>query len=239
VDELVVTDTMPTFAPIGLQLTLVFNDDLLDVTFDSSVVTSNQTVTVAPAGGTLSIDAIDWYQVEGVTGTGVSYSGTTGSLVNTSSGTLTVDETGRTATIVATNYTGTIATGFPNGYATVDASKLSKWAIASGLTQANVVDGGAAYLDNYLLNIDESIDATISIKSIVVDSVAEKATITVEASNAAVDFTGLNGELVVWTSETLTSWGEPTTYTIKSTTATVVTIEVPYAAGNFIKARVQ
>jgi len=97
----------------------------------------------------------------------------------------------------------------------------------------------AAYLDNYLLNIDESIAADLEITSIVIDTVLEIATITVGATDAAVDFNELNGTLVVWTSDDLNAWGEPSTYDITVTTAAEVTIEVPYAAGSFIKARVE
>ena len=238
-DDLVVADWTTPLKSTGLLLTLSFNDDLLDVTFDSSAVTNGQVVTVGASGSALAIQAIDWYQVNGVTGTGVSYSGSTGSLSQASSGTVTVDQSGRTATIEASQYTGTIPTGLPGAYANVPADKLSAWAVASGLTQAQVMANAADYLDNYLLNIDESIDANLEITSITIDEVAEIATITVSATDPAVNFNSINGELVVWTSDDLTSWGEPVSYSISLTTASEVTIDVPYAAGSFIKARVE
>lgn len=232
-DDLVIADWTTPLTQTSLQLTLVFNDDWMDVTFNSSAVTSNQTVTIAPAGGALAIQAIDWYQVQGVTGTGVSYSGTTGSLANASSGTVTVDATGRTATIEASQYTGTIPTGLPGTYANVPADKLAAWAVASGLSQAQVMANAADYLDNYLLNVDETISADIEITSIVIDEVNETATITVGATDAAVNFTSLNGTLVVSTSDDLVSWSDQTIeFSEQATEATVV---VPYTAGNFLK----
>jgi len=236
VDELVVADTVDLTPPSSLTLTLSFNDALLDVFIDGNPVANNDSIA---SGATLNINAIDWYQIEGVTGTGITYTGTTGSLVNVSTGDITADEAGRTATIAAVQYTGTIPTGLPGDYANVPADKLAAWAVNSGLTEAQVLANAADYLDNYLLNIDESISADLEITSIVVDPDNEIATITVAATSAAVDFTELNGTLVVWTSDDLTAWGEPVSYAITLELAAEVTIEIPYAAGNFIKARVE
>ena len=242
-DELVVTDNDPTFnLNTGLLLTLAFDDSVLDVTFDSTSMTNGQTVTVASGGSPLSIVATNWYQINSVSGEGVTYSGPTGSQTNSSSGTISVDQSGRTATIVATNYTGTIPTGLSGEYANVPADKLSAWAIASGLSEADVADHASDYLNNYLLNIDESINATIAIGSITYDSTHEEATITVVASDdAAVDFTKLNGSLVIWTSDDLaSSWGTPTQTDLTFTPgATSVTVVVPTAKGKYIKAKVQ
>ena len=234
VDELVVSDTVDLTPPSSLTLTLSFNDTLLDVFIDGNPVANNDSIA---SGATLNINAIDWYQVEGVTGTGITYTGTTGSLVNVSTGDITADEAGRTATIAAIQYTGTIPTGFPGAYANVPADKLAAWAVSSGLTEAQVMANAADYLDNYLLNIDESINAQLEITSIVIDTVNEIATITVAATDPAVDFALLNGTLVVWTSDDLAAWGEPTSYDITPpvSPAAEVTIEVPYAAGNFLK----
>ncbi len=240
VDDLVVANYLTPLKTTGLLLTLSFNDTLLDVTFNSAAVTNGEVVTVAPAGGALAINAIDWYQINGVSGTGVAYTGSTGQQVKVSSGTITVDETGRTATIGASQYTGTIATGLPGSYANVPADKLAAWAVNSGLTEEQVIDNASAYLDNYLLNIDESINANISIESIVYDAAEEEATITVVADNAAVDFTDLNGTLVIWTSDDLAAWGEPTqTHLTFTPGVSSVTVVVPAADGTFIKAKVQ
>jgi len=240
-DELVVTDNEPTFnLSTGLLLTLSFDDTLLDVTFDSTSMTNGQTVTVASGGSPLSIVATNWYQINSVSGEGVTYSGPTGSQINSSSGTISVDQSGRTATIIATNYTGAIPTSLSGEYANMPADKLSAWAIASGLSEADVADHASDYLDNYLLNIDESINATIAIDSITYNPTAEEATITVVASDAAVDFTKLNGSLVIWTSDDLASWGTPTQTDLTFTPgATSVTVVVPTAKGKYIKAKVQ
>ncbi len=239
VDDLVVAREITPFGgQAALTLTLAFNDDLLDVTVDGQPVLPNAEVV---SGATLVINAIDWYQINSVDGEGTTFSGTTGALVGEATGTISADVAGRTATINAGQYTGSIPTGLPQGpYATLPADKLAAWAVASGLTEQEVALNAADYLDNYLLNIDESINADLEITSIELDDVNGIATITVGATNAAVDFTDLNGTLVISTTENLANpFGYPTTYTITKTGATEVTIQVPYIAGNFIKAVVQ
>ena len=240
VDDLVVArDITPFGGSAALTLTLAFNDDLLDVTADGTPVAPNAEVV---SGATLVINAIDWYQINSVTGDGITFSGTTGELEGESTGTISADVAGRTATIAANQYTGTIPTGFPPGhpYETLPAYKLAAWAVESGLSEQDVMLNAADYLDNYLLNIDESISAQLEITSVVLDSVNEIATITVGATHPAVDFTDLNGTLVVWTTEDLAvAFGNPQMFTITLQGAAEVTIQVPYAAGNFIKAVVQ
>jgi hypothetical protein len=207
--------------------------------FDGATpVASNAVVT---SGTTLTINAIDWYQISSVTGEGITYTGTSGVMTNTSTGTITADIAGRTATINASQFTGgTIPTGLTGDYATVPADKLAAWAVKSGLSIAQVSANAADYLDNYLLNIDESIAAQLQITSIVYDPVNEIATITVGATDPAVDFTKLNGTLVVQTTDNLAGdFGATTEYTITLTAAGEVTIEVEAIAGNFIRAYVQ
>jgi hypothetical protein len=76
-DELVVSDEAPYFStPAAIMLTLVFNDNLMDVTQDAVTLASNDQVAV---GSTISIDAIDWYEIASVTGDGVVYTGPIGS----------------------------------------------------------------------------------------------------------------------------------------------------------------
>lgn len=239
VDDLVVArDITPFGGQAALTLTLAFNDDLLDVTADGTLVTPNAEVV---SGATLVINAIDWYQIDSVTGDGITFSGGTGAMTNTTTGTIEADVEGRTATIAASQYSGgSVPTGLAAPYDTVPADKLAAWAVASGLTEQDVALNAADYLDNYLLNIDESISAQLEITSVVLDSVNEIATITVGATDPAVDFTDLNGTLVVTTTEDLAvAFGNPQTFTITATGAAEVTIQVPYAAGNFIKAVVQ
>jgi len=239
VDDLVVArDITPFGGQAALTLTLAFNDDLLDVTADGTPVAANAEVV---SGATLVINAIDWYQIDSVTGDGITFSGGTGAMTNTTTGTVSADVEGRTATIAASQYSGgSVPTGLAAPYDTVPADKLAAWAVASRLTEQDVAQNAEDYLDNYLLNIDESVSAQLEITSVVLDSVNEIATITVGATDSAVDFTDLNGTLVVTTTEDLAvAFGNPQTFTITATGAAEVTIQVPYAAGNFIKAVVQ
>ena len=239
VDDLVVArDITPFGGQAALTLTLAFNDDLLDVTADGTPVAANAEVV---SGATLVINAVDWYQIDSVTGDGITFSGGTGAMTNTTTGTIEADVEGRTATIAASQYSGgSVPTGLAAPYDTVPADKLAAWAVESGLSEQDVALNAADYLDNYLLNIDESISAQLEITSVVLDSENEIATITVGATDPAVDFTDLNGTLVVTTTEDLAvAFGNPQTFTITATGAAEVTIQVPYAAGNFIKAVVQ
>lgn len=242
VDDLVVARDITSFAgQAGLELTLVFNDDWLNVFDGATPVASNAVVT---SGTTLTINAIDWYQISSVTGDGITYNGTTGELEDESTGTITADGPDKTATINASQYTGSFPTGFPSGhpYETLPANKLAAWAVKSGLSIAQVSANATDYLDNYLLNIDESINAELQITSIVYDPdpLGEKATITVRATDPAVDFTKLNGKLVVQTTDDLaTGFGATTEYDITLTEAGEVTIKVNAAAGNFIRAYVK
>ena len=240
VDDLVVArDITPFAGQAGLTLTLAFDDDVLDVLVDGQPV---QPSAVVESGSTLAITAVDWYQINSVTGDGITYTGTTGELIGDATGTISADVAGRTATINASQYTGSIPTGLPGAYANIPADKLAAWAVASGLGEQDVMLNAADYLDNYLLNIDESIDAQLQITSIVYDPdpLGEKATITVSATDPAVDFTKLNGTLVVQTTDDLaTGFGATTEYDITLTAAGEVTIKVEAIAGNFIRAYVQ
>jgi hypothetical protein len=240
VDDLVVTDTIVPFQTAGTTLTLVFNDNLLNV-FDvnDAGVASNATIT---SGATLKIYTEDWYQINSITGDGIAWTGTTlgGDLVTNATGTVTADAAGRTATINAGLYTGTIQTGLTGTYATVPADKLAAWAIANSLTLADVVANAADYLDNYLMNVGVGVDTGIEITSIVYDPTTEKATITVEATDPNVNFNGLNGTLTVWTSDDLTTLGSTTKFTREiNVPGAVATFVVDEVAGKFIRARVE
>jgi len=105
VDDLVVADTIVAFQTAGLTLTLAFNDDLLNVTADSVAVTPGAQVN---NGATLTIYTEDWYQINSITGDGITWTGTTlgGDLVTNATGTVTADAAGRTATINAGLFTG-------------------------------------------------------------------------------------------------------------------------------------
>jgi len=239
VDDLVVTDTIVPFQTAGTTLTLVFNDNLLNV-FDvnDAGVASNATIT---SGATLKIYTEDWYQINSIGGDGIEWIGDTpGELVTNVTGTISADVAGRTATIEAGLYTGTIQTGLTGTYATVPADKLAAWAIANSLTLADVVANAADYLDNYLMNVGVGVDTGIEITSIVYDPTTEKATITVEATDPNVNFNGLNGTLTVWTSDDLTTLGSTTKFTREiNVPGTVATFVVDEVAGKFIRARVE
>ncbi len=239
VDDLVVTDTIVPFQTAGTTLTLVFNDNLLNVfDIDNASVASNATIT---SGATLKIYTEDWYQINSIGGDGIEWTGDTPSeLVTNVTGTISADVAGRTATIEAGLYTGTIQTGLTGTYATVPADKLASWAVANSLTLADVVANAADYLDNYLMNVGVGVDTGIEITSIVYDPTTEKAKITVEATDPNVNFNGLNGTLTVWTSDDLTTLGSTTGFSRQINEAgTVATFVVDEVAGKFIRARVE
>jgi hypothetical protein len=240
VDDLVVADYHTPFGGgAGLTLTLVFNDNLLNVfDIDNASVASNATIT---SGATLKIYTEDWYQINSIGGDGIEWTGDTpGELVTNVTGMISADVAGRTATINAGLFTGTIPTGLTGPNATVPADKLASWAVANQLSLANVIANAGDYLDNYLLNISPSVDADIEITSIVYDPVAETATITVEATSTAVDFNTINGTLTVRTGDDLTALGATTEFTFSiDTPGEVVTFVVNEVAGKFIRARVE
>ena len=240
VDDLVVADYHTPFGGgAGLTLTLVFNDNLLNV-FDvnDAGVASNATIT---SGATLKIYTEDWYQINSIGGDGIEWIGDTpGELVTNVTGTISADVAGRTATIEAGLFTGTIPTGLTGPNATVPADKLASWAVANSLTLADVVANAADYLDNYLMNVGVGVDTGIEITSIVYDPTTEKAKITVEATDPNVNFNGLNGTLTVWTSDDLTTLGSTTGFSRQINEAgTVATFVVDEVAGKFIRARVE
>ena len=241
VDDLVVAREAAPFSggQTGITLTLVFDDDVLDVTVNSDPVADGDPV---ESGSTLVITAIDWYQINSITGEGISYDGDTGEQTLTSTGTITADGPGRTATIDASQLTGNISTDLGGAYNSIPADKLAAWAVKSGLSFQDVQANAADYLDNYLLNIDESIDAQIKITGIVYDPVTETATITVSATDPAVDFTKLNGTLVVQTADDLASGfndADDEQYYEINLDEGEATIEVNAAGGSFIKATVK
>lgn len=245
VDELVVTDISPTHNTTGLLLTLAFNDNWLDVFVNSAAVTNGEQIA---SGSEVTMNTIEWYQLNSITGTGITTNlvsgGIGGNMKTNAVVEITAEEAGLTATINVGQFTGEIPTGLSEEYATVPADKLAAWAVSSGLSINQVIANAADYLDNYLLNVDEETTATLKITSIVYDGTKATITVMADVSNPSdpVDLTeaGLNGELVVWTTEDLAgSWGEPASYSFGTRTSTSVTIEVPVLNGKFIRARVQ
>ncbi len=245
VDDLVVADTyVPFGGGAALTLTLVFNDNLLNVfDIDNVSISSNATIT---SGTDLKIYAADWYQINSIGGTGIDWTGDTpGELVTNVTGTISADVAGRTATIEAGLYTGTIQTGLTGTYATVPADKLASWAVANSLTLADVVANAADYLDNYLMNVGVGVDTGITITEIVYDPADGTATIKVGANASAVDFNELNGTLVVWTCDELDNangFTEPdeTLFNVTIDASGVeATVVVENLGGKFIRAVVR
>jgi len=242
IDELVVADQANGITtPTSVLLTLTF-DSTVTVLDGTTPVSTGGTVAV---GDTIHISTADWYELISVVGTDVTYSDSArlgaGQRVMTSSGTLAAGAA-TAVTITAAQFTGPQTTGLGAPYDVVDGAKLSAWAVANHKTIQNMLDDGSKWLDEYLLNIAPNDAATkLAITDIVIDPVAETATITVTGAGVAVDFTKLNGTLVVYTATTLaggfheTAIGNYTPHPANGS-ATVV---VKYAAGSFIKAVVK
>ena len=229
IDELVVTDSL--LPPHGVYL--AFNEALVSVTKGGSTVQSNALI-ITPAE--IVIDAADWYQIASVTGSVYgAYSGPVGTLVNVSTGT--VDEVcGETVTITAVPYSSgsAISTGLGGS---LPADKVAAWALANTLGESDL---NGAMLDDYLMNVAPGTDAKPVITSIAVDEGTGVATISVKATSAGVDFTAINGTLVVYTADTLNeAFTESASFGVTVLGSDEVTIEVPLAAGKFIKAVVK
>ncbi|MDD2597727.1 MAG: hypothetical protein PHO37_00675 [Kiritimatiellae bacterium] len=187
-DELVVSDQMPVFpdAPSIIVLTLVAEGG--NVLF-SPAGTAN-------SGDLVTMTADDWFRIVSVTGP----------INEDLSGDLPAPNREFSSVLTATadcSVTVTVAqVSGPHeiGGTTFDLAKLSTWAIANTLGEGDV---GASDIDDYLLNVPPTTDATIEITSIVVDKGAGTTTITVGASDPLVDFTELNGTLYVYTTTDL------------------------------------
>jgi hypothetical protein len=223
-DELVVSDEMPTFpgAPVAITLTLVPGDG--NVSFSP--------VGPVESGTEVTITAVDWYRIASVTGPiNEDLSGAVGeaSVVTTLTAAASCSVTATVAQVSGT---------LPIGGLDLDLSKLSTWALGQSLGEGDIDAGN---IDDYLLNVDVGTDATIEITSIVVDETAGTTTITVGASKPAVDFTDINGTLTVYSTDDLAvDFAEvisvPVTITPAALQATIVIDEV---ADQFLKAVVK
>jgi len=239
VDELVVADSVDFGGATAILLTLAYNDTLCDVLTNSASVGNGGTV---ETGTIIEINCIDWYQVNSVAGTGITYGGTSGDFVQESTGTVEADEAGRTATITVGQYTGTFPMGLDAPYDTINGADLAAWGYSNGATQDAVEADPAAAIDDYLLNVPLGTDAALVITSITVDDTV--ATVVIEPTDGAVDLTAdaLNGTLNVYTTDDLAAGfpGTPSaTQSIVLETAGAVTVEVDVSAGDFIKAVVE
>jgi len=230
VDDLAVADDSDVVPPAAAMLTV-------NIVGSGSVLTNG--AAVANGGEVQSGTAIvptpdDWHRLHGVTGTEASYDGETGIV------TANPNAVDPSVTVTFTNVTGTLAMGGKD----VSAEKLAAWATGKNtpaLTEAQVSENGAAWYDEYLLNIAKNDGAsTIAITSISVD--ATEATIELAASSAAVDFTAsaLNGTLNVYTTDNLgTAFTLAGSFTVTPGENGTATVKVPVAQGNFIKAVVE
>ena len=235
VDELSVSDIVPDFGgSTGIYLTLVFDTAKIVVTTNGAAVADGGQLLTDTA---IVINAKPWYCI---TNTGALFTGgaTTnyvGTMITNVYGTVVAATAGLTNEIFAALYseTNALSTGLGN----YPADKVASWASGHGLNPGDLTTG---MLDDYLLNVAPATDAQIKITSIVYDAVNSKAVITVGASLPAVNFTNLNGTLVVSTTDDLaTSFSVIGTFTITLSTASEVTIDVPVGQGTFIKAVVQ
>lgn len=232
VDDLSVADGMAQAGSAGILLTLAFDSALVSVVQGETTLASNDTV---EASSTITITAADWYEIASVSGTGVTYDGTTGAGVTNSTGELSAAEAA-TVTIVAqaNTSTGAISTGLGGG--SLPANKVAAWALANELGSGDLTP---AMLDDYLMGVAPATDAKPEILSIVVDEAEEEITITVGATSQLVDLTKINGTIVVSTTGDLGTAFAPQSITPFSISSGSATIVVPFTAGNFIKVSVE
>ena len=261
VDDLVVTDVEPVFGPsTGVLLTLAFNDAKLGVKVNNVLVASGDTV----AGGkTVSIEAADWYVLDSVAITGagnsILYAGgvTDPADAKSVTGTVTVAIAG-TMTITAKEYEAedVFNTGLGGEYASIEYSKLKKWATKTEQSEASALASimDPANIDDYLLNVAPGTDAGILIGSINIDN--DMAIITVVPTLLVVDLMDINGTLRIMTCATLGgAWttrdidftfpiivddnGDPVLDVSNNPVLGDATVEVPITSGHFMKATVK
>jgi len=228
IDELVVTDDL---LPPQHEVTLAFNEALVSVTRGGIPVMSNGTIFVTSE---IVIDAADWHQIASVTGLFADvYDGPVGALINVSTGTLNAI-CGETVTITVVPYSGSISTVLG---ASLPADKVAAWALANTLGEGDL---DAAMLDDYLMNVAPGTEARPVITSISIDEDAGIATIKVGATSGAVDFSALNGTLVVCTANALEDeFAETASFAITVPGSDAVTVDVQLDAGAFMKAVVK
>jgi len=236
IDELVVTDQANgIYTPASVLLTLSF-DSTITVLDGATPVLTGGTVAV---GNTIHISTADWYELVSVVGADVTYSDSArlgvGNYIQTSSGTLAAGAA-TAVTITSAQFSGPMP-----GYG-FDGRKVSTWAMHYGKTQQNMVDNASLWVDEYLLNVaPDSGNTELKITDIVIDPVLETATITVAGATTSVNFTQLNGALVVYTAATLAGGfteAPALDFTVNPASGSAQVV-VKYAAGSFIKAVVK
>jgi len=229
VDDLVVSSMANGFGtPASILLTLAFDSSLLSVS-SGGAITNGGTVT---SGSTVVIDAIDWYEITGVTGTGVTYGGSTGARVNISTGLLSA-ATATTVTIGATQYSGS---PISTGAGSLPVAKVAAWAHNNGVAENGL--SGTAWYDDYLLNVAVGTDASLKISSITVGTDAA-VVITTDKPGTVTSLAGINGTLKYYTTDDLgTAFSGATTVDVSGAGASK-TVHVPLISGKFIKAKVE
>ncbi|MDD4103359.1 MAG: hypothetical protein PHU80_12115, partial [Kiritimatiellae bacterium] len=248
IDEFVIADEADLGGGAAVMLTLTWAEadiGLFTVKQNGSTVTRDSQI---ESGSAIEVVANDWYELASISGTGITIAETDGndnwyteagvandSLLTNFVGTVTANDTGLTATIDAQQFTGTLPAS--TGLEGVSASDLAAWAVLNKYSLAEIVTGGEAYYNAFLLDVPKGTDDTIAITSITVDSGTGEVTITVEAVSALVDLGNINGCLSVVTSDTLPVSGEPT-YIPFNAPGGVATIVIPNS-GKFIKVTVE
>ena len=231
VDDLVVTTLANGYGiPAAIALTLSFNDTLVSVTKGGTPVANSGTIN---SGDEIVIDAHDWYGITSVAGTTAVYGGATGARVNVSTGTVTA-ASAETVTIGVTQYSsGTVSTGAGS----IDANKLSTWALAKGVSESAL--SGTAWYDDYLLNVGVGTDAKLKIASITVGESLATIVITTDKPGTVTSLAGINGTLKYYTTDSLgTAFSGATAISVTGA-GTSVTTTVPLTAGKFIKATIE
>jgi len=244
IDELVATDSPAPFSsatPTGVLLTLAFDPTKLFVSVDGSTVNSNDTVV---SGSTLVMNTVDWYQINSITGDGVTYDnvdGTIGAALCTNSATTVhADAAGRTATIAVGLFSG-----WPEGsgtYTNYPMSQVATWASMHGVSVSDAYANMGSYLDDYLFNVDPGTDPKLVIASISVDNNNNQYTVVVTNTlNAAFSDVGSRGgKLFYETTDSLSqNFGGTTNVDITATgSVSTNTISMP-GSSVFIKFFVQ
>ena len=238
VDELVVSTDVPSYggAPAGIMLTLSYDTNVQNILTNSAAVANGGSVT---NGSTVTIQCKDWYQVASITGaTYPEYNGDLSASNQLNSATVTLSAAQNTNVVVTSKqYTGAIPAGFG---ITADLGKLDAWAVLNKKTQSEVIGAGSTWFDDYLLNTPPETNAKLKINTMVKNGATVTITVGATVTSPAVDFTNLNGTLVVSTADTLEGgFAVIGSFSITGTTAETVTITVPSVDGNFIKAVVQ
>jgi hypothetical protein len=229
VDDLVVSSMANGFGtPASILLTLSFPSSLMSVS-SGGAITNGGTVT---SGSTVVIDAIDWYEITGVTGTGVTYGGATGARVNISTGLLSA-ATATTVTIGATQYSGS---PISTGAGSLPAAKLAAWAHNNSVAESGL--SGTGWYDDYLLNVAVGTDANLKISSITVGTNAT-VVITTDKPGTVTSLAGINGTLKYYTTDDLvTPFSNATTVDVTGAGASK-TVGISLTAGKFIKAKIE